>query len=1423
MALARPFMRRFLLVIALACLLAPVSAAGSATLPPGFQEEVVYSGLVNPMVVRFSPDGRVFVAEKSGLIKVYDNLADPTASVYADLRTQVHNYWDRGLLGMVLDPQFPTDPYIYVLYTRDAAIGAAAPRWGTPGVTSDPCPNPPGGNVDGCVVSGRLSRVNALGQETVLVDDWCQQYPSHSQGQLQFGPDGALYASSGDGAAFSFADWGQDGSPVNPCGDPPGGVGDALTPPTAEGGSLRAQDLRTTGDPVGLDGTLIRVNPDNGAALPTNPLFSSPDLNARRIVMHGLRNPFRITFRPGTTELWIGDVGLGRWEEINRVTDVLGTVENGGWPCYEGPARPPSFEHLDLNLCASLYAAGPSAVSAPYFSYSHSGPVVSGETCPFGSSSISGLAFYQGGSYPSSYSGALFFADYSRDCIWAMRAGANGLPNPNDIVTFVAPAAGPVELEVGPGGDLFYPDFDGGTIRRIRYFATSQPPIAAATATPSSGVAPLQVSFDGTGSSDPNGDTLTYAWDLDGDGQFDDSTSPNPTRTYTQDGSVTVGLRVADPSGATDVASVVVTVGNTAPVATITLPTSATTWAVGDSVPFSGDATDAQQGTLPASAFLWELILHHCPSTCHDHQVQDFAGVKTGSFDAPNHDYPAHLELRLTVTDSGGLQDVETVMLQPKTVQATFATSIPGLQLTVDDDTAAAPFTRTVITGSTHTVSAPATQVLGGVEFTFGSWSDGGARVHQLTTASSATYTAHYTGGTPEACSYNPATKAVSAAMPPAGQATLKVTAGGILLFGAVPMPCAGATATNTDAVLVTGTAGTAERLTLDESEAFFGPGATAESNTPEIEVVANLGDAADRIAVVGTAGADTLSAGVNGIATTVDNDVDITFAPSPVPSMIELAGGGGKNALTARGGAGTGTAFLGAVTLRAGDLGDQLTGSNLADVVVGGSGADDVNGYPGNDAIDGGAGGDKLNGAEGNDDITGGVGADNISSGAGDDTIRAVDGITDTSLNGGAGIDTAYYDLLDPVPSAVENKFIDTVPPPPPPPPPTDTTPPETTIGSGPTASTSETNATFTFSSSETGSTFECALDAGAFLTCVSPATYGTLGLGDHQFRVRATDASGNVDLTPAAYSWTVVAGPPPPPPPPPGQGTCTYNASQRSATAVIPAGGSGTLSVVGAEIRFAGVACGAATTANTDAITVNGSAGSLERLVVDQSQGALAPGATAEAVGTVSEIELAVNLGDVTDELALGGTPGADLLSVGTKGVSFNGDLDLDVTLTPLPTSVELVGGGGADTLSARGGYGTAQVFLGRVTLRGDDGDDVLGGSNVDDLIVGGTGADIADGNAGNDEILGDAGGDALRGQDGNDRVVGGSGPDNLTGGNGDDVLEATDGEADIQIHGQIGIDTAYYDAGIDPAPLSTENSVPGPPPVQLTGLAR
>ena len=105
----------------------------------------------------------------------------------------------------------------------------------------------------------------------MLIEDWCQQYPSHSIGSLAFGADGALYVSGGDGASFNFVDYGQDGAPVNPCGDPPGGVGAMLTPPTAEGGALRSQDLRTTGDPTGLNGAILRVDPATGAGAPRQP------------------------------------------------------------------------------------------------------------------------------------------------------------------------------------------------------------------------------------------------------------------------------------------------------------------------------------------------------------------------------------------------------------------------------------------------------------------------------------------------------------------------------------------------------------------------------------------------------------------------------------------------------------------------------------------------------------------------------------------------------------------------------------------------------------------------------------------------------------------------------------------------------------------------------------------------------------------------------------------------------------------------------------------------------------------------------------------------------------------------------------------------------------------------------------------------
>src|SRR5262249_22747128 len=123
----------------------------------GFQDTTVITGLVEPTVVRFAPDGRVYVAEKSGVIEVFDNLADTTPAVFADLNVTVFNAWDRGLLGMALSPDFASNPYVYVLYDLDAHTDRTAPVWGTPGVYGDPFGISPTDN--GVVISGRLSRL----------------------------------------------------------------------------------------------------------------------------------------------------------------------------------------------------------------------------------------------------------------------------------------------------------------------------------------------------------------------------------------------------------------------------------------------------------------------------------------------------------------------------------------------------------------------------------------------------------------------------------------------------------------------------------------------------------------------------------------------------------------------------------------------------------------------------------------------------------------------------------------------------------------------------------------------------------------------------------------------------------------------------------------------------------------------------------------------------------------------------------------------------------------------------------------------------------------------------------------------------------------------------------------------------------------
>ena len=534
--------------------------------------------------VAFAPDGTAFLALKTGIIKSFDYNSGTgtfehwtTATNFADLTTNVNNYWDRGLTGIALDPQFGTagHNFVYVNYTynrdpRDAT--PVVPKWGVPGQQYDECPAPATTDPPraGCVVMMRVTRLTAVknalgwemtGPETQLLASGCFQFGSHASGDVAFGPDGKLYASAGEGASFDTMDYGQY---ANPCADP----GD-------EGGSLRSQDYRSASDALGVDGTIVKMDPVTG--------FTPSQATANSwLVAYGQRNPWRLTFRQGTNELWSGDVGGSEWEEVNRIPDVTQVTSpiNRGWPCYEGSFTGSQVQQgwnsLDKPLCETLYPQGLSAVSAPYFSYQTRGPLLTpGEDCENQTSSVSGIAFGSASSnYPAQYKGAMFFSDYARSCVWMLGKKPNGDPDPTVIHPFVQDAETPVDLVAGPGGDLYYVDYglddlgvpteNAAGVHRIVYTGSNAAPTARIVATPTSGPAPLTVSFDGTTSTDPDGDTLSYAWDLDANGSYE-TPGPTPSKQYAV-GTYNVGLRVDDGHGHTSTATQQIQAGNSAPV-----------------------------------------------------------------------------------------------------------------------------------------------------------------------------------------------------------------------------------------------------------------------------------------------------------------------------------------------------------------------------------------------------------------------------------------------------------------------------------------------------------------------------------------------------------------------------------------------------------------------------------------------------------------------------------------------------------------------------------------------------------------------------------------------------------------------------------------------------------------------------------------
>ena len=236
---------------------------------------------------------------------------------------------------MALDPQFTSGrPFVYVLYAHDAAIGGTAPRWG------DQCPSPPGATGDGCVDQRPALEADAAAVEQVLIEDWCQQYPSHSVGEPRSSaPTARSTSAPATARASTSPTTARTAARSTPAAIRPGGVGATLTPPTAEGGALRSQDIthRLRPDEPRRDdhprqpghGRRAARQPERRQLRRERPPHRRAPACATRSASPSAR---------ARTTSTLGDVGWNTWEEINRVPNPAAPVENFGWPCYEGTA-----------------------------------------------------------------------------------------------------------------------------------------------------------------------------------------------------------------------------------------------------------------------------------------------------------------------------------------------------------------------------------------------------------------------------------------------------------------------------------------------------------------------------------------------------------------------------------------------------------------------------------------------------------------------------------------------------------------------------------------------------------------------------------------------------------------------------------------------------------------------------------------------------------------------------------------------------------------------------------------------------------------------------------------------------------------------------------------------------------------------------
>ncbi len=670
------------LLLGLALLPSGPAASGQAfSVPPGFGVVPVAGGFTLPVAITFTPDGTLLVAEKPGVVRVVDAAGQLQPAPLLDLVDEINNDHDRGLLGCALHPGFVADggatSWVYLLYS-----------------VSPVPPSDNGFNQDDKYGFGRLTRYRVVTSGGALVADLSSRqillghqlpdgsvpdglptiHGSHGTDSLRFADDGSLLLSLGDAAHYDLNDTGGfDDAAFDDFVHPVTGQKGPV-PKAQDIGVFRAQDLDS------LSGKILRIDPETGLGYPSNPFYAGDPAALRaRVWALGLRNPYRFDLVPGTGSanpaagqpnvMLIADVGWNTYEELN-VSRFGG--ENFGWPCFEGPFATAPYDSWDPGNPAviSCFTTPPGTPTMPRLAWEHHTP---GDLFPAGlhedaggnpgpgftGNSAIGGPVYTGGTYPASYIGRAFVADYGHDWVRTLEFDASW--NVVAAHDFGSDMGTPVDLERHPiTGDIYIVSLSTESILRVT-FGESQAPVAVATGAPTSGPAPLAVQLTGSASHDPDGGALAFDWDF-GDGTAH-GTEADPSHTYASNGEYTARLVVTDPSSLSDDDVVVVSVGNLPPLATILSPAQGTLYDVPVTIPLSGAGTDPEGQPL---AYDWQVDMYH---STHVHPGAVLASGQQASFeiaDSDEMDELVYYRVELTVTDAGGLQDTAHAFVYPR-------------------------------------------------------------------------------------------------------------------------------------------------------------------------------------------------------------------------------------------------------------------------------------------------------------------------------------------------------------------------------------------------------------------------------------------------------------------------------------------------------------------------------------------------------------------------------------------------------------------------------------------------------------------------------------------------------------------------------------------------------------------------------------